>query len=413
MTANRREFLHFLAGSMVLAPSVRAWAQAAAARANGPGSISSVIPGAGTAGGASASDALTSAKDALDVMDFEELARRALPPAHWGYLASGVDDDLTLRANIDAFRRIRLRPRRLVDVSKIDLRTTALGEGWDTPIFLSPVSGQRAFYGEGEIATARAAKVRRHAMVMSAAASASVEDITKALGTPPWFQLYMPTAWNNTERMIKRVEGAGCKVLVWTVDLFGGRNPETMTRLMRKDTRSCLGCHTKGGGVPISWPMFDDMELRFNPPEANWGFVDRLRKLTKMKLVLKGLDTAEDARIALDHGVDGLLVSNHGGRATETLRATIDCLPEVIAAVRGKIPVFVDGGVRRGTDIYKALASGARGVGIGRPYVWGLSAYGQAGVERVLEILRAELTMTMAQMGTPSIADITAARIAR
>jgi 4-hydroxymandelate oxidase len=159
--------------------------------------------------------------------------------------------------------------------------------------------------------------------------------------------------------------------------------------------------------------MFDGMDGKFNPPEATWAWVDRLKKLTKMKVMLKGIDTAEDARIALEHGVDGLLVSNHGGRATETLRATIDCLPEVVAAVRGRIPVFVDGGIRRGTDIYKALASGARGVGIGRPYVWGLTAFGQDGVERVLEILRAELTMTMAQMGTPSIADITPARIVR
>lgn len=140
---------------------------------------------------------------------------------------------------------------------------------------------------------------------------------------------------------------------------------------------------------------------------------DRLKKLTRMKVLLKGIDSGEDARLAVDHGVDGLVVSNHGGRAAETLRATIDCLPEVVQAVRGRIPVLVDGGFRRGTDIYKALASGARAVGIGRPYIWGLSAFGQEGVERVLDILRAELTLTMRQMGTPSIRDISSARVLR
>lgn len=408
MASNRREFFQFLAASMVLAPSVRAWAQAAASHDPGAGAGAGVGARSG-----SASAALPGAKDAIDIMDFEDIARRTLPPAHWGYMSTGVDDDLTLKANVEAFKRIRLKPRRLIDVSKIDLRTPVLGQTWDTPIFLSPIGGQRAFYGEGEIATARAAKARRHMMMMSSASSFSVEDITRTLGVPPWYQFYLPLAWSDGERMVKRVEDAGCQVLVWTVDLFGGRNTETMTRLVRKDPRDCLTCHTKGGGVPISWPMFDGMDGKFNPPEATWAWVDRLKKLTKMKVMLKGIDTAEDARIALEHGVDGLLVSNHGGRATETLRATIDCLPEVVAAVRGRIPVFVDGGIRRGTDIYKALASGARGVGIGRPYVWGLTAFGQDGVERVLEILRAELTMTMAQMGTPSIADITPARIVR
>jgi isopentenyl diphosphate isomerase/L-lactate dehydrogenase-like FMN-dependent dehydrogenase len=156
-----------------------------------------------------------------------------------------------------------------------------------------------------------------------------------------------------------------------------------------------------------------NLEGRYNPPDATWATFDRLKKLTKMKVLLKGLDSGEDAQLAVQHGVDGIIVSNHGGRATETLRATIDCLPEVVQAVNGRVPVFVDGGVRRGTDIYKALAAGAKGVGIGRPYIWGLSAFGQDGVERVLEILRAELTMTMKQMGTPAVKDITAARVVR
>jgi 4-hydroxymandelate oxidase len=275
------------------------------------------------------------------------------------------------------------------------------------------VGGQRAFHPEGEMATARAAKARRHTMILSNVSTYPVEEVTKTLGTPPWQQLYMPLKWDETERMVKRIEDAGCPVLVWTVDLLAGRNTPTMARFALQDTRNCVACHTGGGGVPIFRPMYDGLEGRYNPSDATWGTFDRLKKLTRMKVMLKGIDSGEDAQLAVQHGVDGLVVSNHGGRATETLRATIDCLPEVVEAVRGRVPVFLDGGVRHGTDIYKALASGARGVGIGRPYIWGLSAFGQEGVERVLEILRAELTMTMKQMGTPAVKDITPARVAR
>ena len=394
VNSNRREFFRFVAASTVLTPSIRAWAQQQLAVSHEPSII-------------------TSAKDALQVMDFEEPARRVLPPAHWGYMASGVDDDGTLRTNVEAFGHVGLKPRRLVDVSKVDLGTDVFGVRWETPLFICPVGGQRAFHAEGEMATARAAKARRHTMILSNVSTYSVEDIAKTLGTPPWQQLYMPLRWDETERMVKRIEDAGCPVLVWTVDLLAGRNTPTMTRFGRQDTRNCVACHTDGAGVPIFRPMYDGLEGRFNPSDATWATFDRLKKLTRMKVMLKGLDSGEDAQLAVQHGADGIVVSNHGGRAAETLRGTIDCLPEVVEAVRGRVPVFLDGGVRHGTDIYKALAYGARGVGIGRPYIWGLSAFGQEGIERVLEILRAELTLTMRQMGTPSIKDITRARVAR
>ncbi len=393
MDTNRRAFFQFLAASAVLTPSVRALAQQLAV-SNQP-------------------SAITSAKDALQVMDFEEAARRALPPAHWGYMASGSDDDMTLKANVEAFKHIGLKPRRLVDVSKPDLSTEIFGTRWETPLFICPVGGQRAFHAEGEMATARAAKARHHTMILSNVTTYAVEDIAKALGTPPWQQLYMPVKWEDTERLVKRIENAGSPVLVWTVDLLAGRNTPTMTRFARQDTRNCVSCHTGGPGVPIFRPMFDGLEGRYNPPDATWATFDRLKKLTKMKVMLKGIDNAEDAELAVQHGVDGLVVSNHGGRAAETLRATIDCLPEVAAAVKGRVPVFLDGGVRHGADIYKALASGASGVGMGRPYIWGLSAFGQDGVERVLEILRAELRLTMQQMGTPAIKDINSSRLVR
>ncbi len=396
MNTSRREFFQFLAASAVLTPPLCAWAQQLA------------VPH---------DSVITSAKDALQIMDFEEAARRALPPAHWGYMASGVDDDLTVKANVEAYTHIKLKPRRLVDVSKVDTSTEVFGVRWETPLFICPVGSQHAFHPDGELATAAAAKAKRHQMILSNVTTYSVEDVAKTLGAPPWQQLYMPLKWDETEKMVKRIEDAGVPVLVWTVDLLAGRNMPTMTRFARQDTRNCIACHISGVGTPVpgSRPMYEGLGLegRYNPRDATWATFDRLRKLTKMKVMLKGLDSAEDAQLAAQHGVDGIIVSNHGGRATETLRPTIECLPEVVQAVNGKVLVFVDGGVRHGTDMYKALALGAKGIGIGRPYLWGLSAFGQAGVERVLEILRAELTMTMMQMGTATLKDITATSVLR
>lgn len=391
LSNSRRRFLRYLAGSPVLA---QAWAQDSAPK-------------------------LASAKDALAVMDFEELAHRALPPAHWGYMASGVDDNATRDANMAGYKRIQLRPRRLVDVSKVDMRINLFGTEWESPIFLCPLGGQKMFNPEGEVAVARAAKASKSLQVLSTQTSASLEDVAQALGRPPWYQLYMPQKWEDCEKLVHRVEAAGCPAMAWTIDLLGGRNTETATRLARTDTRNCLSCHVSGptGAItraPGRAPMFDGLSATaINPSSATWEHVDRLKKLTKMKLLLKGIETREDARLAREHGVDGIIVSNHGGRAAEDLRPTIESLPEVVDGAGSQIPVLVDGGVRRGTDAYKALALGARAVGIGRPYIWGLTAFGQEGVERVLEILRAELQLTMRQCGTPTIAQITSAQVAR
>ncbi len=351
-------------------------------------------------------------------MDFEAAARRILPPAHWGYMATGVDDDLTLQANTSAFRHIGLVPRRLVDISKANLKTEIFGESWESPLFLCPVGAQKAFHAEGEIAVARGARTKNATQILSTATSVSVENVAKALGRAPWMQLYIPSEWDKTERLVRRAEAAGCPVLVWTIDLFGGRNTETLARSMRKDTRDCNSCHPSGGpalvvaGLPPAreTPMLDGIGSSINPAFAEWAWVDRLKKMTNMKLVLKGIDNAADARLTREHGADGILVSNHGGRATETLRATIDCLPEVVDAAHG-LPVLIDSGFRRGTDIYKALALGAKAVGIGRPYIWGLSAFGQAGVERVVDILRAELLLAMRECGTPTVGGINKASV--
>jgi len=388
-STKRREFLRFLAASPLAALGCNAWAQ-------------------------QTSPAVYRAADALSVSDFEALTRGMLPPAHLGYLISGVDDDATLKLNREGFQHFQLRARRLVDVSKPDLRTEVFGVPWETPIFLCPVGGQKMFHAEGEVAVARAAKAKKATQILSTVSSSPVEEVARALGGPVWYQLYMPVSWEGTEKMVRRAEAAGCPVLVWTVDLLGGRNTETATRMRRTDTRNCLACHTDGVGSLKGRPMLDGIEGGINPASANWATLDRLRKLTnttKMKLIIKGIDTAEDARLCREHGADAVVVSNHGGRATDTLRSTIESLAEVVDAVGGQLPVLVDGGFRRGTDIYKALALGARAVGIGRPYIYGLTAFGQEGVERVLDILRAELRLTMQQCGTPAIKDITRAAV--
>ena len=391
-SAYRRQFLRFLAASPLAA---RVWAQNA------------TLPPI----------TLSSAKDALNVLDFEDMARKVLPPAHWGYLTTGVDDDATLHANREGYKHFQLRPRRLVDSSKIDTKIELLGTVWDSPIFICPVGTQKAFHPEGEIAVAHAAKAKRTLQILSTMTSSAVEDVGKALGTPPWYQLYLPTKWDATEKLVKRVEDAGCPVLMFTVDLLGGRNTETAERFRRADTRDCSSCHTEspggttGGAQRVMLRGLSDPSV--NPRSANWETVDKLKKLTKMKLFLKGIETREDALLAREHGVEGILVSNHGGRATEDGIATIESLPEVVDAVGRYMPVMLDGGVRRGTDVYKALALGATAVGIGRPYIYGLASFGQPGVERVIDILRAEFEMTMRQCGSVSIKDITRGSVKR
>ena len=357
---------------------------------------------------------LTKAEDGLSVMDFEAAAKSALPPAHWGYMTSGVDDDLTLKANHEAFQHYRLRARRLVDVSKPDLRTEVFGQAWESPIFICPCGSQRAFNTEGELATARAAKAKQTQMILSTQTSFPIEDVNKTYGKPVWFQLYTTSRWEATEKLVKRAEDSGCPVLVFTVDQQVGRNTETQARIRPQDTRNCGACHE--GGVPATFsqrgkPMYagiDTSGIALVDPALAWASVDRLKKFTRMKVVLKGIVTREDAILARQHGADGIIVSNHGGRAEESGLATIDCLAEVVDGA-GPLPVMLDGGVRRGTDVFKALALGARAVGIGRPYLWGLSAFGQPGVEKVLDILHAELRMTMGQCGTPGIKQITKA----
>jgi (S)-2-hydroxy-acid oxidase len=353
----------------------------------------------------------------LDVMEFEQLARAALPPAHFAYLATGVDDDATVRLNHEAYQHIEILSRRLVDVEKLDSSVELFGTKWETPIFLSPVSSMKCFHPEGEVAVARAAASKHHLQILSTVATSSIEEVTEARGAPVWQQLYPTNDWSVTRAIIKRAEAAGSPVLVVTVDHHENANGETLARGRRIDQRDCSLCHQPGfAGYIRHKPAFQDLDLSkitaLYDSSLTWDFVKRLKDTTNMKLVLKGIVTSADAKIAVQQGVDGIVVSNHGGRSEETLRPTIECLPEVVAAVRGKIPVLVDGGVRRGTDVFKALALGATAVGFGRPQAWGLAAFGQSGVEAVLTILRREFAKIMQQAGTPSIRKITRVSVA-
>lgn len=364
---------------------------------------------------------IASAKEAFNVFDFEPVARRKLPPAHWGYLATGTDDDATIRANREGFSRYSLRVRRLIDISGIDPSIQLLGVKWETPIVLCPVGSQRAFHPEGEIAVARAARAKGHLQVLSTVATTSIEDVSEARGMPVWFQLYPRLDWNQTRQMVKRAERAGCPTIALTIDQFGGGNRETMFREALRDSRECERCHAGGRPTPGISGLVDNRDNRRKPmlaepypgaavPEVGsptWELVKRLRDVTPMKLFLKGIVTREDAELAIQHGVDGMFVSNHGGRGENSERATILTLPEVVAGVRGRVPIIVDSGFRRGTDIFKGLALGATAIGIGRPYIWGLAAFGQEGVETVLALLRREFEIVMRQAGTVNVKRIT------
>lgn len=360
-----------------------------------------------------------SAAEVLDVMSFEPLARAALPPAHFGFLATGIDDDRTVAWNHEAFAHYQIRSQRFADLSHLDTSCSVFGARWPSPLYLSAVSSMRAFHPEGEIAVARAARTRSMQLMISTGTSTAPEQIAAARGAPLWQQLYPTDDWRVTEAIVKRAEAAGSPAIALTVDgVAEPRVNETLVKAMRADSRECTACHVDNRhAMWLKAPMFAGLDVsrvtRLRPASITPEFLDRLRQLVRGRLIIKGIVTGEDAALAVGHGADAVVVSNHGGRNEETLRATIDCLPEVVAAVGGRIPVFIDGGIRRGTDVFKALALGATAVGLGRPQAWGLAAFGQPGVEAVIDILNRELGVIMRQAGTPSIASIGATRVIR
>ncbi len=425
---SRRRFVQFLAASPLLAGMGLSYGELtrlALGTKRDQAALLDIAEGAGTGDIAQDVPLITSATQAFNVFDFEPVAKKNLPAAHWGYLATGTDDDGTIRANREGFERWALRPRRLVDVSTLDTAHSFFGTRYDTPIVVNPVGSQRAFHPLGEVATARAARARNHVMVLSNVATTGIEKAIEERQGPVWFQLYHRQDWNQTLQMVKRAEKAGAPAVVFTVDLIGGSNRETMRRFALTDSRECILCHKMGQPLPGESGVVDDRDNSRKPmladlapgtpvPEVGtptWEFVRRLRDATSMKVFIKGIVTREDAELAIQNGASGMFVSNHGGRAENSLRATISALPEVVQGVRKRVPVICDGGFRRGTDIFKGLALGATAIGIGRPYIWGLAAFGQEGIEAVLGILRKELEMTMRQAGTTSLGAITPAYV--
>lgn len=329
-----------------------------------------------------------------NIADLKELSRKEMGEDAIEYLDGGADDLLTVEANMSAYKKIRIRARRLVDVSKVDTSITLLGKKMETPIILCPVGFQKFMHPDGEVATAKASVAKKHQMFVSSVSNYSVNEIADQSGADLWFQLYPTPDREITKSLIKRAETAGCKVMALTVDVpVLGNRERSGTTLMKL---------LESGELKMG--NFDGIGLdQLDDPSMTWDMIDWLKNHTSMKILIKGIVTREDAALCVAKGADGIIVSNHGGRQLDSGLATIDCLPEVVDEVKGQIPVLIDGGIRRGTDIFKALALGADAVCIGRAFCYGLGAMGQEGVELALEILRAELIRDMQLAGTTSI----------
>jgi 4-hydroxymandelate oxidase len=347
-----------------------------------------------------------------NLFDLETLAHDRLSVGAFDYIAGGADDELTVRRNRADFERIALRPRYMVDVSKIDTATSVLGDPISLPVLLAPAAGHRLCCPDGELATARAAMHAGTAMILSTLSTVSMEEVAQAGNAPLWFQLYVYRDREITRQLVQRAEAAGYKALCLTVDVPVIGNRE-------RDLRNSFS-------FPREYPFanFLDLDLETMPtvgvvgstlsayvaskwdPSITWHDFEWFRSITKLPIVLKGILTAEDARLAVEHGASAIIVSNHGGRQLDGVLSGIAALPEVVETVDGRIEVLVDGGIRRGTDVLKALALGARAVLVGRPYMFALAVEGEAGVQRMLEILRQELVTAMALTGRPTIADI-------
>ncbi len=347
---------------------------------------------------------------AVCLADYEILARKCLQHMAYEYVVGGAADEITLQANRQAFDRIRLEQRVLVDVSKIDTRLTLFGQQLEFPIVLAPTAFHCLIQTEGELATVRGANAAEITLVVSSLANVTIEAIAAEATRTRWYQLYVQTDRGFTRALEKRAEAAGYQAICVTVDtpVFGARNREARAKLVfptSKEPVNLRGLELQrgtgwiGSGVgDIYSPVLD--------AALTWKDIEWLRSFVQIPVVLKGITVAEDAEIAVKAGVDGLIVSNHGARNLDTSPATIDTLPRVVATVAGRIPVMMDGGVRRGTDVLKALALGADAVQIGRPYLFGLAVNGSDGVKQVVDILRREFEMAMALTGRTSLAEI-------
>jgi 4-hydroxymandelate oxidase len=345
--------------------------------------------------------------DAICLADFEPLAKAKMPAMAWEYVTAGAGDEITVRWNQEAYQRIRLKPRVLVDVSKLDTRVTLFGEEHAFPILLAPTAAQKLMHADGELATARGAGATGTAMVLSCFAGTSLEEVAAVAKSPLWFQLYVQPDHGFTRALVQRAEAAGYRALCLTVDtpITGARNRETRAAVKQPAMPNLKGFTGAGGEDRLHTGSLEVFSSVLDAA-LSWKDVEWLRSVSKIPLVLKGVMNPDDADRAAKSGVAGIIVSNHGGRNLDTLPPTIEALPQVVDKVAGRMPVFVDGGIRRGTDVLKALALGANAVFIGRPYLYGLGAAGEAGVTQVIRILQREFQMAMALTGRTNVGSI-------
>ncbi len=337
----------------------------------------------------------------INISEYEILAKERMNPVFWDFYAGGSDDEITLRANQADFARIRLRPRILVDVNQCDTSTSVLGLPVPMPILVAPTSMHCLAHPEGECATAQGAGAANTLMIASTDATRPLEEIAQAASGPLWFQLYIYGSLEVAVGLIRRAETAGYQAIVLTVDLPVMGNRERSKRHGVRMPPPPL--------VEANFVGMEQEDLGHVP--VTWETVDWLRSITSLPILIKGILTAEDALLALEHGVSGIVVSNHGGRQLDGVVTSIEALPEVVEAVAGRCEVYLDGGIRRGTDILKTLALGARAVLVGRPILWGLAADGAHGVQQVLEILHTELERAMKLAGCPTLASINRALV--
>jgi len=342
------------------------------------------------------------------VADFQALAKQKLPPATYDYITSGSTDQITLRENVAAFGRLKLLPPILAGVDKVDINTTVLKQKIAMPIMLAPVAAQRLYHPEGALASARAAAKAGTIFGVSSSVCNSVEEVAAASDGPKWFQLYVPKDRAIAERLVQRAERAGYGAIVVTVDLGERKDADLRHRFALP--REMLLKHLLDLGFEVDPQMSYPEMIAYNSSRwdlaLSWEFFDWLRERTKLPILLKGVLRKEDALKAVSIGLDGIIVSNHGGRRLDGMPASIERLPEIVAAVDGRVEILLDSGIRRGTDVLKALALGAKAVLIGRAYAWALAANGEAGVSRVLQLLREEFAMAMHSCGCRTVQEI-------
>jgi 4-hydroxymandelate oxidase len=338
----------------------------------------------------------------INLFEYETAAKELLPKAEYDYIAGGATDEISVERNRRAYESWALRPRVLRDVSALDLSTTVLGGKVNLPVLIAPCGGHKKAHPEGEFATYRAAAACGTIFAVSANASANFEELANAARGRIWLQLYPFRDREMTRDWLKRAKAAGYEALCVTLD---SQWPPKRERNIRNDYRNLRGSNLPNAGA-------DPARARRGAhpgggdPAATWKDIEWIKSMTDLPVVAKGIMTGEDAGLCADAGIDGVIVSNHGGRHLDNTLATVEVLSEAVAAARGRLEIYLDGGIRRGADVVKAIALGAKAVFIGRPLFWGLAVDGEKGVVRVLSILREEIEITMAKCGRPTVASI-------